>query len=262
MARIQKKKTSSFRCAFLAGAIGLSLSLGGCMQLQILTPSVSNETSAPILNLAGPIALYTGECSATPYTVKNTNSVGTAAPVSSNTVVTLSQSSGEGALFYSDSSCSIPVMSVTIPSGQNQIQFYAKDNLSETPVISSSTAGGTGSSLTLTMSARFHQVDLLTGGLLGVGSVDGPGATARFSTPSGNARRTGHISTSQTEVTIRFAKSKSQPASSPPSLERQEPRAPPTEPARRQASTRPRESRRTVPMSTSPTAGIIRFVRS
>jgi hypothetical protein len=70
--------------------------------------------------------LLSGHCSAA-VGVETLDSSGTPTNVTSNTVVSIA---GSPALFYSNSTCTTAITSVTIPSGSDSAQFYFKDSSS------------------------------------------------------------------------------------------------------------------------------------
>lgn len=78
-----------------------------------------------------------GSCSAA-LTIQSQDSFNNAAPVGSNTTVTLS---GASTTFYSDAGCSSAVGSVSIASGQNQATAYFKRNISGSMTLTASAGG-------------------------------------------------------------------------------------------------------------------------
>jgi hypothetical protein len=128
-AQIYYKGSVTESYTLFASATGLT---GGSLPLTMIADAPAS------LTLNGPTSVNKGSCSSA-FTMSLLDTYGNTAKAASNLTVNLS-GAGAGA-FYSDSSCSSAVTSVTIGSGTSTKTFYLKDSTAESLTLSASPTG-------------------------------------------------------------------------------------------------------------------------
>lgn len=136
-----------------------------------------------------PVSINTGVCSPL-ITVQSQDTNGTAASPSTTETIALS-TSGTGGAFYSNSTCTTAITSVTIANTANSASFYWTDTTAGTPTI---TASGTGAFTSAP--TQIETVTTLTNPVPTITSLSPPSATAGAAAQTLTINGTGFVTTS------------------------------------------------------------------
>ncbi len=108
----------------------------------VVAPQVETINPAPASRLVvttAPRTVIAGACSSI-VTVQSQDALGNASPVTVATAISLATSSS-GGTFFSDSSCAVPVSSVTVAAASSTVSFYFRDTRAGSPTLSGASSG-------------------------------------------------------------------------------------------------------------------------
>lgn len=134
---------------YLKGMTAKSYILTGSSTFGSATfPYTINPAAASVILIAGPSSIYSGSCNQ--YSITSKDPYSNSVILTQNSVFPLTgKASGN---FYSDSSCTSPVASITILANSNSANFYFKDNTAgDATTLSSTYAGFTTTAASVTV---------------------------------------------------------------------------------------------------------------